>query len=589
MIHLTTATTDQLLEAAALDLRAGRKSDAEQKYRTVIAQNPASAVALRGLGMMLARTQHRSEAVALLERAIQIEPDSLSFLYLSSMLYEGGHPQPAIDLLRHGTTLFPENARIQAELARALQLQGLSAEAEVRFEQAHAKWPDEPVLAYYFGSFLFEIGNVTRAEQVYRSALYRHPTDPRLHSALLFILHFVPGMTAQRLLAEHKEWNRIHAEPLAREIQPFANDRDPERRLRIGYVSPEFRGHPVGRFMEPILAGHNRQQFLVVAYSDVAIPDDFTRRMERSADLWRPVLGMSDTHLAELIRADKIDILIDLSMHLARNRLLTFARKPAPVQSTYLAYCGTTGLATMDYRLSDPVFDPAGWDDRYTERTVRLPGSWWHYGAPAEAPDVIGRQGGGVVFGCLNTLAKVSDEALRLWAQILQRVLGSKVLLHAPNGSARERILNVFKADGIVGDRVLFSERMSMENYFAAHRQMDIALDPFPYAGGTTTCDALWMGVPVVTLAGDMAIGRGSASVLTSIKMPELIAANREEYADIAVRLAEDGPRQADLRRTLRDRMRASLLMDAPGFLAGLESTYRTLWRQWCANPTGAA
>ena len=265
------------------------------------------------------------------------------------------------------------------------------------------------------------------------------------------------------------------------------------------------------------------------------------------------------------------------------NRMPVFALRAAPVQVTYLAYCSTTGLAAMDYRLSDPHLDPPGWDSRYVERTVRLPQSWWLYEAPLQAPDIQPREGPQIVFGSLNNFAKVSPAALQTWAGIFNAVPASRLLLHCPPGKTRAGVSAAFAANGVAADRVEFIERVPLAKYLSLHNQIDIALDPFPYSGGTTTCDALWMGVPVVSLRGDMAVGRGSAGILTNLGLPELIAQTPDEYGRIALALAGDAPRRAELRRGMRERMIASPLMDRAGFMRGLEGAFRAMWREWCA------
>ena len=298
---------------------------------------------------------------------------------------------------------------------------------------------------------------------------------------------------------------------------------------------------------------------------------------------------LSDEQLADTIRHDRIDILVDLTMHMAKNRLLVFARKPAPVQVTYLAYCGTTGLGTMDYRLTDPYLDPLGRDERfYCERSVCLPETYWCYRPTIETPPVNALPAlaaGHVSFGSLNNFCKVTPPVLAAWGRLLQAVPDAKLLLHARAGSHRERVWGFLAGQGISAERVEFLDIKPLAEYFNVYQRIDVALDPFPYGGGTTTCDALWMGVPVVSLAGQTAVGRGGLSILSNVGLTDLVADDAGQYIRIAADLANDLPRLSELRQTLRQRMQASPLMDAPRFARNIEAAYRQMWQRWCSNP----
>jgi predicted O-linked N-acetylglucosamine transferase (SPINDLY family) len=313
-----------------------------------------------------------------------------------------------------------------------------------------------------------------------------------------------------------------------------------------------------------------------------------TDRLRQSADVWRDIVGWSDALVADRVRQDRIDIAVDLTLHGGDNRLLVFARKPAPVQVTYLAYCSSTGLSTIDYRLSDPYLDPPGMDESvYSERTIRLPETYWCYqpiGAPPEVNALPALEQGHITFGGLNNFCKVSEPALAAWAKLLRAVPHAHLLLHAHEGAHRQWVRERLKGEGLEPARVRFAGFMPMERYFALYRQIDIALDTFPCGGGTTTCDALWMGVPVVSLVGQTAVGRGGLSILSNVGLPELAARSAEEYVRIASELAHDLPRLSRLRKTLRQRMAQSPLMDAPRFARHIEAAFRQMWRQWCAT-----
>jgi predicted O-linked N-acetylglucosamine transferase (SPINDLY family) len=311
-----------------------------------------------------------------------------------------------------------------------------------------------------------------------------------------------------------------------------------------------------------------------------------TGLLRRHAKQWQNTFGLTDERMAELIREDQIDVLVDLTMHMARNRMLLFARKPAPVQVTYLAYCSTTGLETMDYRLTDPHLDPPGMNDAYySEQSIRLPETYWCYPMHEQSPQVgppPAPSTGEVTFGCLNNFCKVFPAALELWIQLLRATPKSQLVLYAREGNHRQRACDLLEHEGIDPHRLKFLGRVRLSEYFKRYDQIDVGLDPFPCNGGTTTCDALWMGVPVVTLAGRTAVGRGGVSILANVGLPELIAQTPQQYVQIATDLAGDLPRLAELRRTLRARMQASPLMDAPRFARNIEAAYRQMWRNWC-------
>jgi predicted O-linked N-acetylglucosamine transferase (SPINDLY family) len=372
-------------------------------------------------------------------------------------------------------------------------------------------------------------------------------------------------------------------------IQSHGNSRDPERRLRIGYISPDFRHHATavgGTFS--LLANHDHREFEVYCYSGVLHPDAVTERLRGHADAWRETAGLSHQRLADLVREDRIDILVDLTMHMAGSRLPVFARKPAPIQVAWQAYPGTTGVSTIDYRLTDPFLDPPGQHDAfYTEESVRLPDGFWCYDPLAEdlpVNDLPAMKNGHLTLGCLNNFSKINEGVLALWARVLQAVPASRLLLLAPPGCARERVANTLQEYGIARERVEFTGRLPRMEYLKLHNRIDLGLDPFPYNGHVTSLDAFWMGVPTATLVGERAAGRAGWSQLCNLGLEELAATTPEHYIEIVSGLAGDLERLAGLRRTLRERMRASPLMDGPRFARNVESAYRVMWRKWCES-----
>ncbi len=340
--------------------------------------------------------------------------------------------------------------------------------------------------------------------------------------------------------------------------------------------------------MFPLLSQHDHERFEIICYSDAARPDDWTNRLLRYADRSCSVAGASDAALVERIREDRIDVLVDLTMHMAQNRLSAFARRAAPIQVCWLAYPGTTGLGTMDYRVTDRYLEPPGGEAGvYAEQSLPLPDTFWCY-HPITGGESVGplpaRRRGHMSFGSLNNLLKVSDATLALWARVLREVPASTFTLLAPVGDARDRTLGTFEAHGVDRGRVEFVEYQRREAYLATYRSIDVCLDTFPYNGHTTSLDAFWMGVPVVTLVGSTIVGRAGLCQAMNLGLPELVARSPDEYVKIAVEWSKDLERLGDLRAGLRARMESSPLMDAPAFARNLEAAYRSVWQRWCAQ-----
>jgi len=399
-------------------------------------------------------------------------------------------------------------------------------------------------------------------------------------------LNLDPHTDPRALYEESQRWEQRHAQPLQGLIGPHTNHPDPERRLRIGYVSPDFRDHPSSYCTIPLLANHDRRLYETICYANVTRPDATTDWLRGSAGVWRSTVGLTDLQLADQVRGDQIDILVDLAMHTAGNRLPLFARKPAPVQVTWLAYPGTTGLSAIDYRLTDPHLDPPGlFDAFYAEESLRLPETFRCYAPLSDKPPVNAlpaRANRVITFGCLNSFCKVSEDCLALWASVLRAVPQSRLLLLAPRDPARERVLAKFRQEGIAGSRVVFADKLSRQEYLQLYHRIDLAMDPVPCNGRTTTLDAFWMGVPTLTLLGKTVVGRAGWSLLCNLGLQELAAQTPEQYVALATRLAADLSRLQELRATLRQRMLRSPLMDGKRFARHVEQAYRHIWQRWC-------
>jgi len=538
------------------------------------------------LGNALRKSGELAAAIEAFGRAIQLRPDFVeAWNNLGNSLKQLGRLAEAVGAYQRAIALRPGDAEAYFNLGNTFSLVEQMGEAIAAYRRAIAVKPDAIYVYVNLGNALRESGELDEA-----IACYRRASDMEQNGIaagnLLYTLYLHPHVTPEQIRREHELWNERYARPLIQGIAPHDNDPSPQRRLRVGYVSHDLSFHPVGRFVLPLVSHHDHQAFEVFCYSDGPV-DAMTEKIKRSVDVWRDTSGLSDEQLAKRIGEDRIDILIDLSMHTNGSRLGAFARKPAPVQATYLAYCGTTGLETMDYRLTDPFLDPldGSQDQFYSEKSVRVPRTYWCY-EPLEVAPEVGplpcSEGKPITLGCFNKFAKVSGPALDAWGRILREVPGSRLFLQAPEGPHRERARKRIDAFKVDPRRVSFVGRTSPADYFKRYAEVDIALDSFPCAGGTVTCDATWMGVPVVTFAGRTGMGRSGVSILSNAGLAELVAENVEDYIRIAVELARDPERLAALREGMRDRLRRSPLMDAGGFARDFEGALRAMWRNWC-------
>ena len=570
----------------------GRIDDAISNYQQAIKLRPNHAAALNNLGNALRERGRFDQAAASYRQAVAFKPNfAEAWSNLGNVLNDLRQTDAAVEAQRRALSLQPDSAEFHNNLGNLLRQQDRLDEASTHLRGALELRPQFPEALSALGGVLKDSGRIEEALDCYRRSLALKAMPETAHNYLFALLHD-PRADARQLYEAHAEWNRQFARPLVASHAPFPNDPAPDRRLRIGYVSPDLSDHPVGRFLVPLLERHDKRNVEVFCYTDTLRPDAVTRKLQSHTDTWRSTLGLTHDEVASLVRQDRIDILIDLAMHTRYNRLLMFARKPAPVQVTYLAYSGTTGLEAMDYRISDPYLDPPGMDESlYSEKTVRLPHSFWCYQAPTHAPALSAPPvltNGVITFGSFNQYAKVSQTALEIWARVLHSVPESRLMIYAAHGSHRQRAKDVFRGFGIGPERIEFVGRVSTTEYFAQYNRIDIALDTFPYPGGTTTCDALWMGVPVVALPGQTSISRGGLSVLTNIGLPELAAKRVDDYVHLAASLASDHSRLAQLRTSMRDRMLGSPLMNAAQFARDFENALREMWRKWCARRSTA-
>jgi predicted O-linked N-acetylglucosamine transferase (SPINDLY family) len=592
-IRLKPDNADAYINLAAALKSLGQPDEAAAACRQALALRPESAEAHNNLGAVLRDLGNLDDAAKSCRQAISLMPQyAEAHKNLGIILRDRRAFDESVAAFRRAIELHPDDAEVFSNLGVALKDQGKWDEAIVALRRAIELKADYAEAYSILGAVLRDLGQHDESASAHQRAVQLKPDIAAIHSDQLYAMLFHPACDAQALYAAHREWNARHAEPLKKFIIPHTNVRDPDRRLKIGYVSSDFRDHVVGRNLLPLLREHARERFDIVCYADVLRPDEFTRQFHSVADGWRNVCGLSDERVATIVREDAIDILVDLTLHMAGNRLMVFARKPAPVQVTFGGYPGTTGMDAMDYRLTDPYLDPVGQHDQlYSEQSIRLPDSFWCYdpmvmiaGAghnPAVGP-LPALSTGRITFGCLNNFCKVNDRVLGLWARVLKVVEGSRLILLVPEGSARQCTLDAFSDQGVEPARLEFVPRARLGDYLIQYGKFDIALDTFPYNGHTTSLDALWMGVPVVSLIGKTVAGRAGLSQLSNLNLAELVATDEDQYIQIAADLAADLPRLSDLRSSLRQRMGESPLTEPRRFARNIELAYRQIWRRWC-------
>jgi protein O-GlcNAc transferase len=558
---------------------------------------PDSAQAQRDLGYCHAKTGQLEMAIRFYTRAINLDPSNpLYYNDLGLACYDLRLLAEAQGAFQEVLRLKPDSAVAYTHLGLLANLTGLSGVAVRLMRRAVEVDPSCGEAQNDLALFLRDQGELSECRQRYHEALRLRPTSTNIYSGYLLSLNDDPDADPRWMAAEHRRFVALAARPPRKLAAPCT---DVNRKLRIGYLSPDFRTHSVAFFIAPILESHSSEAVEVTCYSTGNMEDGMTERIRRANVRWRRVFGMSDDDLAATMADDGIDVLVELSGHTANNRLPMLAGRVAPVQITYLGYPNTTGLGEMDYRITDTVADPPGLSDSiHTERLVRIEGGFLAYQPPDVARGLataaLPAEGVGMVtFGSFNNLAKVNHAVLDAWAAILQQVPNSRILIKAKglrDEKVKERILGAFASRGIGGeDRVrLLEQERAAADHLRLYGQMDLALDTFPYNGTTTTCEALWMGTPVVTFAGQVHAGRVGASLLTHAGLAELVARDRNGYIDLAVALGSDLERLRSLRTGVRERFAASPAMDSVRLARGLEAAYREAWLHWVASSAQA-
>lgn len=615
-----TVTIPQALQLALQHHQANHLQEAEQIYRQILEVEPNNSDALHLLGVIAYQVKNYDVAVDLISQAIQINDTAPNFYNsLGNALSDQGKLEEALACYRQVLALDPNFAEAYRNLGVVFKNQGLLDEALEHYQRAIDLQPDLVDAHISLGVVFLEQGLLTKAiescEQAlvlnpdaveplnnlanalkeggrigeaiehYRAILKNHPVA-QIHSNLLTTLNYAVDYEASWIFSEHQQFNEQYALPVAAQAF-YQQSRSVARdgRLKIGYVSPDLRDHPVAYFIEPILAHHDHEQFEIFCYYSYPQIDKVTRHFQQYVDHWFDCAALSNGKLADQISLDQIDILVDLTGHTAKNRLLMLAMRPAPVQVTYLGYPCTTGLTMIDYRITDGYMDPVdGLESLNSETPVRMQGSYFCYSPIENSPPVSelpAIEQGYVTFGSFNNYCKLNPVLFALWALILGAVPDSKLLIKAKSlvdQATREALLAQFAELGIAAERLIVSEYTQSPQHLMSYHEVDIALDSFPFTGGTTTFEALWMGVPVVTLVGERHVSRQGLSILSVLGLTDLIADTPEAYVDRAVKLARDIQALQQLRGGMREKMQSSPLMDGVSFTRDLEARYREMW-----------
>ncbi|MEO8444864.1 MAG: tetratricopeptide repeat protein [Gammaproteobacteria bacterium] len=606
-----------------LDVR--RPTEALQSALAAIAIRPGDAQVNANVARCWLALDKPVEALPYLRSALATQPTAHHLRdLLARALQDSGRQDEAVAAYREVDGRFPDDLELLQLMARFYHRAALGVDAErclLRMQQlnpGHAPTyadlaqlymdftqfsralqvardgltldPRSLVLWNTIANCQLSLGLVDDSLNSFRKVMELEPNASVAHSNLLLTMHYVSAIEPAEIFAEHQRFGRKHTPPvIANKV--FANPPNPDRRLRIGYVSADIRNHSIAYFLEPLLDYRDRERFEVYAYSGVKAPDAVTQRLRGKFDQYRSITHLQHDKLAQAIKADQVDILIDLAGHAGSFHAVMLGYKPAPVQVTYLGYPDTTGIEAVDYRITDWISDPPGAEAWHTEKLVRLPGGFLCFRPPETLPAIgppPGIANGYVTFGSFNREFKVSQQILDLWCQILRAVPGSRMLMKSIAGSdpaTREFQLGEFERRGIDRERVeLVGFIASQAEHLGMYRKIDVALDTFPYHGTTTTLDSVLMGVPVVTLSGQTHASRVGASLLTQMGIPEFIARTEDEYVAKAVELASSLDRVAALHGALRQKLLASGLCDGPGFVRTFEYALRGMWLHWCES-----
>jgi protein O-GlcNAc transferase len=594
-IKLHPAFPGALTNLANLLLDAGDWQQAATCARKAIALAPRLTEAYSLLGAACFIGGQINDSIAASQKALSMDPNSYQALgNLGNSMMVSGRIDDAIQIYRQTVAKHPNAAGGWSNLGNALQQRAMTEEALKACTKATELDPNLADAHNNLGNVYKDLAQMEIACEEYYKAIAIRPQMSTFHSNLVYAMWFCQHFTAEQIYLESKKWADFLAEPLTRAAAPHDNVRDPNKKIRVGYVSSDFRDHPVGRLVSPLLANHDRSKFEIILFSGVSRPDAVTQRIYSWVDKVINTRDASDEGLAAIIRKEKVDLCVDLTLHMGGSRMPAFARKPAPVQITYLAYCATSGMKAMDYCVSDANLDPPPPDATeqdtmspvHSERILRLNRCYWCYTISPEAPPVNQLPAltrGYPTFGSLNSFTKLNTGVHDVWAKLLLAIPNARMFMVVPGGPAAQRkVAEDYARRGVDPSRLTMSDITPFVIYFRHFLEVDIALDPWPYNGGTTTMDALLMGVPVVNLEGKWATARAGITLMKNVGHPEWIAKDTDQYIQIAKDLVSDLPKLNQIRQSLRPRMINSPLMDGKGFARDMEAGYQRAWERYC-------
>lgn len=614
--------TEKFDEAAGL-FRDGKLAEAQACYEKLLARDSGSARALHGMGVVRFHLHDIEASFEYLQRALLVQPDYAT-AYCSMGLFQRKLGRLLAAKISYRKALELDSSAIeilcimgaickelnQYELSeeylnRALDSGTAHAPAHYEYAGLHLKMKHYDIAIEHFVKALelqpnyadactqlaliyLSQGRQLEANTYLKTALEHRPDSLLIRGVLAFTMHYLPEVTPADVYTASTKWARLAVEAITRRFDRYDNDPDLDKVLKIGFISPDFRRHPVGYFIQSFLMLHSIDQFEVVCYSDVRGEDDLTKQLIESSDKWRRVYGVKDDKLAEMIQRDRIDILVDLTGHTKDSRLNVFVMKPAPIQITWAGYVGTTGLDAIDYLISDRFQSPEGSEEFAVERIIRMPDDYICYTPPEYAPEVAplaALENGYITFGCFNNHAKISETAIAVWCDILKRVANSKLFVKNPSFSDQstvDRFMLLFEKHGIPPERIRVEGQSPHPEMLERYSLVDIQLDTMPYSGGLTTLESVWMGVPVITFPGALFSSRHSLSHLMNIGLSDCVASSLEEYIAIACSMAGDVATLSEMRINLRDTMASSPVCDGFGFTENFQCVLREMWREWC-------
>jgi protein O-GlcNAc transferase len=583
-------------ELAIRHYQRGDLQTSECIFKEILLIQPDNIDALSYLGLISYQCLNYDNAIEYIQKIIEIAPDEPMrfFVYhiLGDSFLKKGKTDNAVINYKKALEINPDSAEVYYSLGNIFRNKRDFNNAIACYQKVTEIEPHNSLVYNQLAVIFKDMGKLNDAENCLKHAIEKDPSCHVYYTNLLFLRNYNLQHDAKSIYYAHIQFAERYADHLSTSIIRHLNRPIVNRRLRIGYVSPDFKFHSVAFFIEPVLTEHNRESFEIFCYSDWPFPDQVTRRIQKHVEHWRDIVGMPDKDVHDLIRKDEIDILVDLAGHASNIRMLLFARKPAPIQVSWIGYPATTGLRTVDYKIVDNYTDPLGMTEQfYTEKLIRMPHSFLCYLPEKDSPEVSplpALSALNITFGSFNAFAKLSPDVFRLWTSILQATPNSRLVIKTQNFSDNklcDYVFDTFTKKGIDQNRItLLSWAPSTREHLKTYSKVDIGLDTYPYNGTTTTFEAMWMGVPVVTLAGNTHISRVGASILSNIGLQELVANTNKEYVDIAVNLSNDLERLQSLRERLRDIMKHSSLCDAKRFTANLEMCYRNIWEKWCKS-----